>query len=59
MKIVNLIDSDKLTDHEVIAYSGLEGELVVAVQRKGVLVLRVIVTPQRPPQIMVVDPLAR
>jgi len=55
MRITNLCDADKLPDHEVVTYNGLEGELVVCVQRAGIVVIRITVSPRGTPQVMVPD----
>jgi len=55
-RITNLCDPNTLPDHEVVTYNGLEGELVVCVQRAGIVLIRITVAPHGPPQVMVADP---
>ena len=56
MRITNLVDSTKLADHELVIYSGLEDELVICLQRHGIVTIRITIAPHAPPQVMLVDP---
>lgn len=56
MRITNLCHPGNLPDHEIVIYSGLEGELVVCIQRAGIAVIRITVSPQGTPQVMLIDP---
>jgi hypothetical protein len=56
MRVNDFTDSGKVTDFEVVTYNGLEGELVVCVQRAGIVVVRVVVAAHGAPQVLITQP---